>query len=125
MTRMPDCASSAASIAPAAPTPTMTTSVLSVAMSRAPRLGLEACDGCTRERLTAFELVGREDQLHARETDESPAGEILVSAIDRIGKHALHRVGAKRFEEGAGGRPSEAFRLALVQRVDGFVLLRR
>ena len=56
-------------------------------------------------------------------SDQAPAGEVLVAAIDRVGEHAFHGVGAQRVEERLRGRPGEARRLALLERGDHFVLL--
>ena len=63
--------------------------------------------------------------LRAGKTDEAPAGEVLVAAIDRVGEHAFHRVRAERVEEGLRRGPGEAGRLAVLERGDHFVLLAR
>src|SRR5712671_1331709 len=83
ITFMPALPSSAARIPPAAPAPTMTTSVFSVAMApSALRLGLQAGHGGARERLPALHVGGREGRLRAREADQAPAREVLVAAVD-------------------------------------------
>src|SRR5262245_49323695 len=125
---MPALPSSAARMPPAAPTPTMTTSVFSVAMMDLPSPGgaaLQADDGQARERLAALHVGGGEFGLRTRETDQTPASETLVAAVDRIGKQTFHRVGAQRVEEGDGRRPGELAGLALLERRDHLVLLRR
>src|SRR5580658_5361805 len=128
MTFMPDLASSAARMPPAAPTPTMTTSVFTMAMALAPPrvvgARLQPDDGRARERLAALHVRCREYGLGARETDLPPAREVAVAAIDRVGEHALHGVGAHRVEEGLRGRPDEAGGLALLERADDVVLHR-
>ena len=88
--------------------PTMTTSVFSVAMAHAllgAGLCLQAGDGGAGERLAvlAMSALGVE-QLRAGKADQPPAREILVAAIDRVGEHAFHGVGAQRVEEGLRGR---------------------
>src|SRR5580704_15393653 len=127
---MPALASSAARIPPAAPTPTMTTSVFSVAMASRPlgrglALRLQTHHGHALERVLALHVGLREHGLRAREADELPAGEILVAAIDRVREHAFHRVGAQRVEEGLRGRPGKAGGLAGLERRDHRVLARR
>src|SRR5436309_8009513 len=100
MTFRPPFASSAARMPPAAPTPTMTTSVFSLAMdllsslARQRALLLQADDGRTRELLLALHVRRREHRLRAGEADEAPAREVLVAAVDRVGEHPLHRVRA-------------------------------
>src|SRR5690348_12917298 len=121
MTLMPALPSSAARMPPAAPTPTMTTSVFSVAMVSSPSacgLRLQPDDGQARERLAALHVFGGEFQLRAREAYQLPAGELLVAAVDRVGEHAFHRVRAQRVEKGDGRRPGELARLALLERRD-------
>src|SRR5205085_3847245 len=99
MTFIPALPSSAARIPPAAPIPTIMTSVFSVAMvSALPRQGLQADDRRARERLLALHIGGREGGLCAREADEAPAREVLVAAIDRVGEHAFHGVRAHGVE---------------------------
>src|SRR5258708_23756564 len=126
MTFMPALPSSAARIPPAAPAPTMTTSVFSVAMAwtSALRLGLQAGHGEPRECRLALHVGRREGRLRSREADEAPAREVLVAAIDRVGEHALDRVRAQRVEEGLLARPGEARGLARFKRRDHLVLLR-
>src|ERR1700722_9092926 len=122
MTFMPDLASSAARMPPAAPTPTMTTSVFAMAMALAPPrvvgARLQTDDRRAREGLAALHVGRREHGLGAREADLPPAREVAVAAIDRVGEHALHGVGAHRVEEGLRGRPDEAGGLALLERAD-------
>src|SRR5215470_691257 len=123
---MPALPSSAARMPPAAPAPTMTTSVFSVAMAAtsALRLRLQAGHRQPCERLPAAHVLRREGRLRAREADEAPAREVLVAAIDRVGEHAFDGVGAQRVEEGLLGRPAEARGLAAFDRADHLVLLR-
>src|SRR5882757_6526127 len=120
MTFMPALPSSAASTPPAAPMPTMTTSVFSVAIGSGPPLGLGLClqadHGRTREGLLALHIRRREQRLRARKADQPPAGEILVAAIDWVREHAFHRVGAQRVEEGLRGRPGKAGGFACLER---------
>src|SRR5438552_13803203 len=115
MTRMPALLSSAARMPPAPPTPTMTISVLSVAISCPPRgrfgLRLQAHHRRAGEGLFALELGLGELRLRPGEADEPPAREVLVAAIDGVGEHALHRVGAQRVEEALRARPGKAFGL--------------
>src|SRR5262245_18736358 len=100
---MPAFASSAARIAPAAPTPTMTTSVRSVAITGPParRTGLHADHRGTREALSALKVGWRENELSAGKADEVPAGEVLVPAVDRIREHPFHGVRSECVEERA------------------------
>ena len=63
--------------------------------------------------------------LRARKADQPPAGEVLVAAVNRVGEHALHGVFAHGVEERLRGRPDEFGRLAVFERGDDFVLLRR
>src|SRR5215469_1725747 len=115
---------------PTAPMPTMTTSVFSIAMVRAlPSCplgvgpGLQPGDGHAGKRLFARKVGARVEELCAREADELPAGEVLVAAVDRVGEHAFHGMGAQSVEERLRGRECELARLALFQRADHFVLL--
>src|SRR5262245_47577287 len=123
---MPALPSSAARMPPAAPTPTMTTSVFSVAMSRPPHrwfgLRLQAGDGRAGEWILALHIGGREQRLRAGEADQDPAGEVLVAAIDGVGEHPFHRVSAHGVEERLRARPGERRRLALLERGDHCVL---
>src|SRR5262249_25661626 len=111
MTCMPALPSSAARMPPAAPTPTMTTSAFSVAMSRPPHrslgLRLQADDGRARECILALHIGGREQGLRAGETDQHPAREVLVAAIDGVGEHPFHGVRAHGVEECLRARPGE------------------
>src|SRR5512145_544888 len=111
-------------MAPAAPTPTITTSVRSVAMSGPPALGLglHADHRCTREALAAFEIRLSENELRTGKADESPTGEILVPAVDGIREHPFHRVRSERVEERARTGPREAFGLAVFESTDRFIL---
>src|SRR5262249_58442825 len=114
---MPALPSSAARMPPAAPTPTMTTSVFSVAMVDLPSAGraaLQADDGQPRERFAALHVGGGEFRLRAGESDQAPAGKPLVAAVDRVGKQAFHRVRAHSVEECRGRRPGELGGLALL-----------
>src|SRR5215472_11435805 len=124
MTFIPALPSSAARIPPAAPTPTMTTSVFSVAMAYPPSplgLRLQADDG-RAVGLPALHVLRREQRLRAREADQSPAGEVPVAAIDRVGKHSFHRVRADGVEERLRTGPHELGGFALLERRDHFVL---
>src|SRR5947207_402904 len=98
MTFIPALASSAARIPPAAPAPTMTTSVFSVAMAApsALRPGLQAGHRQPGECLSALHVCRRECRLRAGEADQAPARKVLVAAIDRVGEHALDGVRAQR-----------------------------
>src|SRR5215472_1696798 len=127
MTFMPALPSSAARIPPAAPTPTMTTSVFSVAMAHilpSAGLGLQTNDGQPREWSAALHVRRGELQLPAGESDQPPAGEVLVAAVNRVGEHPFHRVRAHGVEEGGRRGPGELARLALFDRGDDLVLLR-
>src|SRR5262245_63186909 len=105
MTFIPALPSSAATIPPTAPMPTMTTSVFSVAivpfLSRSGffRLGLKSDHWRPSERFLALHIGSREDGLGAWETDQTPAGEVSISAVNRVGKHAFHRMRPNCFEE--------------------------
>src|SRR5262245_24257214 len=123
MTFMPALASSAARMPPVPPTPTMTTSVFSVAMVLASRPGLQTGHRQPREGLLALHVGLGEGGLRAGKADEPPAGKVLVAAIDRIGKHAFDRMRAYGVEECLRARPGEARRLALLDRRDHLVLL--
>src|SRR4051812_1727980 len=83
-------------------------------------LGLraQAHDWTTGECLLAAHLRLRKERLRAGELNQLPTGEVLVAAIDRVGKHALHGVSAKRVEESGGGRPGEPGGLVVLQRLD-------
>src|SRR5215469_6127969 len=127
MTFMPALPSSAARIPPAAPTPTMTTSLFSVAMAHilpSARFGLQADDGQPRERSAALHIRRGEFHLPAGESHQAPAGKVFVAAINGVGEHSLHRVRAHRVEEGGRRGPGELARLALFERGDDLVLLR-
>src|ERR1051325_6062951 len=128
MTFMPAFASSAARTPPAAPTPTMTTSVFRVAMTSGRRrfagLRLQADDCRARECLFVLQVRRRVDRLAAGEAHQPPAGEVLVAAVHRIREQALDGVRAKRVEELLRRRPREAGRLALLECRDHLVLLR-
>src|SRR5262245_42529277 len=95
MTFMPALPSSAARIPPAAPTPTMTTSVFSVAMAHilpSAGLGLQTDDGQPREWSAALHVGRGEFQLPAGESHQAPAGEVLVAAVNGVGEHSFYRV---------------------------------
>src|SRR5262249_58022287 len=101
---MPALPSSAARIPPAAPTPTMTTSVFSVAMAHilpSARFGLQADDGQPRERFAALHVRRGEFHLPAGESHQAPSGEVLVAAVNRVGTQSLHRVRAHGVEGSA------------------------
>src|SRR5207245_6221842 len=85
-------------------------------------LRLQADDGYARERLLARHVLRREHRLRAGETDQPPAGEVLVAAVDRVGKHAFHGVGPQRVEERLLSRPSETRSLALLERRNHLIL---
>src|SRR5207247_5129263 len=92
MTFMPALPSSAARIPPAAPTPTMTTSVFSVAMAHilpSAGLSLQADDGEPRERFAALHVRRGEFHLPAGESHQAPSGEVLVAAVNRVGEHSF------------------------------------
>src|ERR1700722_21033112 len=112
MTFMPDLASSAARMPPAAPTPTMTTSVLVMAMASAPPrvvgARLQPDDGHARERFAALHVGRREHRLGAREIHLPPPREVAVAAVDGVGEQPLHGVGAHGVEERLCARPDEA-----------------
>src|SRR5262249_16766284 len=110
MTFMPALPSSAARIPPAAPTPTMTTSVFSLAMAPilpSARLGLPGAEGRPRERFPALHARRGEFHLPAGESGQAPAGEVLVAAVNRVGEHSFHRVRAHGVEEGSRRGPGE------------------
>src|SRR3954447_26519097 len=126
MTLIPALPSSAARMPPAAPAPTMTTSVFSVAMTLAlPHRGLrlQTDHGRSLISLAALHVGGGKLRLRARKAHEAPAGEILIAAIDRVGEHALDGVDAHGVEEGLGLRPGEIRSLAGVERLEHFILL--
>src|SRR5947208_3275367 len=102
MTFMPALPSSAARMPPAAPTPTMTTSVFSVAMAYPPSTGLslQSDDGQPRERSAALHVRRGKFHLRAGESDQAPSGEVLVAAVNRVGEHPFHCVRAHGVEEG-------------------------
>src|SRR5690349_3040033 len=98
MTSMPACASGSAATPPAAPMPTMTTSVsfslvgiahlvIGVGAAADARLveGLVVVGGAmVRLQLAGFEraLIARGDhRAHARVADQVPAGEVRVAAV--------------------------------------------
>src|SRR6516162_9234814 len=102
MTLVPALASSAARIPPAAPIPTITTSVFSIAMTvsySARGFGLQAGHRQSRKGLAALHVGRGEHRLRAGKADQTPAGEVLVAAVDRVGEHAFDRVGSQRIEE--------------------------
>src|SRR5262249_37194465 len=126
MTFMPALPSSAARIPPAAPTPTMTTSLFSVAMAHilpSARFGLQADDGQPRERFAALHVRRGEFHLPAGESHQAPSGAALVAAVNRVAKYSFHRVRAHGVEEGGRRGPGELARLALFERGDDLVLL--
>src|SRR6266850_3173294 len=120
MTFMPALPSSAASIPPTAPIPTMTTSVFSVAITIPP--ALQTSDWRTCERLFALHIRLRENGLGAREADQAPASKVLVAAVDRIGEHAFHCVRPDNVEKLLRRGPCELCCLALFERRDHFIL---
>src|SRR5436309_209961 len=83
-----------------------------------------AAESFRSEGFLARHISWREGRMRAGEADESPAGEVLVAAIDRVGKHAFDRVGAQRVEERLRARPAKARGLALLERADHLVLAR-
>src|SRR5689334_23957269 len=103
MTFIPALPSSAASIPPTAPMPTMTTYVFSVAIV----FPLHAGDRRACERLFAFHIRTREDRLRSREAHQLPPRIVLVPAVYRIGEHAFHRVCADGIEKLLRSRPRE------------------
>src|SRR5688572_21881923 len=123
ITFSPLCASGSAAVPPAAPSPTMTTSVFLswVAMSAPPG---DAEDGVVgggpvrglHARADPL-LHGRDGQLDAGEPDEVPADEVGVAAVVGIAEHALERVLEHRLEErvGARGEPRRRAGLELAQ----------
>src|SRR5215470_6730771 len=113
MTFMPALPSSAARIPPATPTPTMTTSVFSVAMAHilpSAGLGLQSDDGQPRERSAALHVCRGEFHLRAGESHQPPSGEVLVAAVNRVGEHPFHGVSAHGVEEGDRRGPRELAR---------------
>src|SRR5262245_27943036 len=126
MTFMPALPSSAARIPPAAPTPTITTSVFSVAMAHilpSAGLGLQSDDGQPREWSAALHVRRGEFDLPTGESHQAPSGEVLVAAVNRVGEHSFHRVRAHGVEEGGRRGPGELARLALFERGDDLILL--
>src|SRR5262249_11458042 len=116
MTFMPALPSSAARMPPAAPTPTMTTSVFRLpwlASSPSTGLSLKSDDGQRRERSAALHVGRGEFHLPAGESHQAPSGEVLVAAVNRVGEHPFHRVRAHGVEEGGRRGPGELARLAL------------
>src|SRR5215471_5502464 len=127
MTFMPALPSSAARMPPAAPTPTMTTSVFRLpwlTSSPSTGLGLQSDDGQPRERSAALHIRRGELHLPAGESHQAPAGKVLIAAVNRVGEHFFHRVRAHGVEEGGRRGPGELARLALFERGDDLVLLR-
>src|SRR5262249_29417700 len=57
-------------------------------------------DGEPRERFAALHVRRGEFHLPAGESHQAPSGEVLVAAVDRVGKHSFHRVRAHGVEEG-------------------------
>src|SRR5262249_36808249 len=113
MTFMPALPSSAARIPPAAPTPTMTTSLFSVAMAHIlPPAGFAwtAAEGYPRDRFAALHVRRGEFHLPAGESHQAPSGEVLVAAVNRVGKHSFHRVRAHGVEESGRRGPGELAR---------------
>ena len=84
---------------------------------------LQADDGFARECLFALHIRWREDGLRARETHQAPAGEVLVAAVERVGKHAFHRVRPKNTEKFARSGIREPGCVAVFEGSDHFVLL--
>src|SRR3954447_12425912 len=125
MTFMPALASSAAMIPPAAPTPMMTTSVLSVAMvpslSR-PRAALQPHDRL-RESLRTVHVGFREGWLGAWKTGEPPSCEILVAAVHWVAEHSLHDMHAHGVEKCRRRGPCETRGLSRLHRREDLVLL--
>src|SRR4051812_2619533 len=122
---MPALASSAATMPPAPPTPTITTSVRSVAIALAFPRRLQADDRAALVGSPALHFGLCKLRLRARKAHEPPAREIFVPAIDGIGEHAFHRVDTERAKEFARGRPGEALCFAGFERGNDFVLLCR
>src|SRR6478672_5975229 len=107
MTSSPARVRGSAAVPPAAPSPTMTTSVFLslVAMSASAR-DLE--DGVVGGRLVRRLhlrpdplLDGGHGQLDPGELDQVPAHEVRVAAVVRVAEHALQRVLAHGLEERA------------------------
>src|SRR4051794_32263000 len=126
MTFIPALPSSAARMPPAAPAPTMTTSVFSVAMTLAlPHRGLRLQTDHRRSpiSLAALHVGGGKLRLRARKAHEAPTREVLVAAIDWVGEHALDGVDAHSVEESLCRRPGEIAGLAGVECLEHFILL--
>src|SRR6266705_2594455 len=85
---------------------------------------LQASDWRTLERLSALHVGPCETRLSAWKSHQPPPGKILVAAIDRVGKHAFHRVRADRIEELLCRGPGELCSLALLEGRDHCVLTR-
>src|SRR6266699_2440568 len=83
---------------------------------------LQASDWRTLERLSALHVGPGKNRLRAWKTHEPPPGKILVAAIDRVGKHAFHRVRADRIEEFLCRGPGELRSSALLEGRDHLVL---
>src|SRR5215472_6050813 len=94
-------------------------------LRRSLRLCLQADDRCAGEGVLALHIRRREQRLRAREANEDPAGEVLVAAVDRVSEHSFHGMCTHGSEERLRARPSEAGRLAFLERRDHGVLLRR
>src|SRR5688572_8545967 len=114
MTSSPACASGRAATPPAAPRPTMTTSVrrrstgMIVAVgsqSRARRLLLREHGEVVRRLMRRGRpcvealIARRHGQADARVADEIPAYEIGVAAVVRVAERALNRVRQQEVEE--------------------------
>src|SRR5262249_17527085 len=84
-------------------------------------LSLQSDDGQSRERSAALHVRRGELQLPAGESDQAPAGEVLVAAVDRVGEHPFHRVRAHGVEEGGRRGPGELARLALLEAGEALV----
>ena len=67
----------------------------------------------------------RENRLRAGKADQTPPGEVLVAAVERIGEHPFHRVRPKDAEKLPGSGISEPGCLVAFERRDHFVLLFR
>ena len=91
---------------------------------RALTLRLQADHGCARERLPILQIRRREHRLRAGEAHQTPAREVLVAAVDRVGKHAFHGVRADGVEKHLRCGPRESGGLALLERRNHFVLPR-
>src|ERR1700737_3361398 len=67
--------------------------------STCPRLRLQANDRRTGEGILALQVFRGEHRLCAGEAHETPPGKVLVAAVDGIGEHSFHCMGAQRVEE--------------------------